>query len=111
MLDGTMRSQDMRSLIGPSFRDPKTFDITWVWFTANYDKIVEIVGNKAKRGLVSVGGGFCTPEGRATVEKFFSEPAHQAEGSDRNLANTLEYIDRCISYRAYIKPGVEQLLK
>lgn len=111
MLDGTMRSQDFWSLIGPTFRDPATFDVTWAWFTANYDQLVKRLGNKARRGLVSVGEGFCTPEGRKTVETFFSEPAHQAKGSDRNLANTLEHIDRCIAYRAYIQPGLEKNLK
>jgi alanyl aminopeptidase len=111
MFDGTMHSQDFWSLIGPTFRDPKTFDITWAWFTTNYEKLVAVVGDKAKMYLPSVGSGFCTEEGKQKVVTFFADPAHQADGLDRRLANNLEYIDQCIRYRAYVAPGLDALLK
>ncbi len=111
MFDGTMHSQDFWSLIGPTFRDPATFEVTWNWFTTNYDKLVSILGNKARMYLPSVGSGFCTEEGKQKVAKFFADPAHQADGLDRRLANNLEYIDQCIRYRAYVAPGLDALLE
>lgn len=111
MLDGTMRSQDFWSLVGPAMRDETTFAIVWNWFTQNYDAIVEILGNKAKRGLPGIGGGFCSAEGKAEVEAFFADPNRRADGIERNLSNTLEGIDQCIRYRAYVAPGLDNLLK
>ncbi len=111
LLDGTLRSQDMWSIIGPSFERDETFATTWAWFTANYDKIVELIGKKSAGGLPWVGTGFCTPEGKKIAEDFFSKPEHQAPGSERNLKNALEVIDLCIAQKQYLSPSLAEYLK
>ncbi len=107
----SIRSQDMWSLIGPSFERDETFAITWAWFKENFEQIVEKIGNKSVPRLPSVGSGFCTPEGRKEVADFFAEPGRQKPGQDQNLANTLEGIDQCMRRRAYLAGGLDSILK
>jgi alanyl aminopeptidase len=110
-LDGTVRSQDFYSLIWPSRGDPAARRVSWEWFEKNYERIVRMLGSKRVPGLPRVGSGFCEPEGRRRVEAFFSDPAHVQEGTARNLANTLEKIDRCIRHRAYLRDALVRYLR
>jgi alanyl aminopeptidase len=110
-LDGTLRAQDLWTLIGPTFETDATFAVTWDWFTANYDAIVEKIGHKRIPGLPGVGSGFCSEDGKKKVEEFFADPKRRRPGTERNLANTLESIDQCIRRRAYYAKGLDTLLK
>ena len=106
-----VRSQDLGTLAGPSFATPQTHAVTWQWFTENYDKIVEAIGEKRAPRLPWVGGGFCDAEGRAKVKAFFEDPARHRPGLQRNLANTLEGIDQCIRRREYLRQGLDDFLE
>jgi alanyl aminopeptidase len=109
-LDGTLRAQDMWTLIGPSFGTDETFAVTWKWFTENFDAIVEKIGHKAVPRLPGVGSGFCSEEGKKKVEEFFADENRRKPGTERNLANTLESIDQCMRRRAYYAEGLDTLL-
>lgn len=106
-----IRSQDMWTLMGPSFATDETFAVTWGWFTENFDAIVEKIGSKSIPGLPGVGSGFCSEEGRNTVAEFFAEPKRQKPWQELNLANTLESIDQCVRRRAYLRGGLDSFLK
>jgi alanyl aminopeptidase len=109
-LDGSVRAQDMWSLIGPSFDDDATFAVTWDWFTKNYPKIVEILGEKSAIRLPNVGSGFCSEEGKKQVQDFFAS-VPQMDGQQRNLANTIEGIEQCTRRKTYIHSAFETFLK
>ena len=109
-LDGTLRAQDMWTLIGPSFLRDETHSVTWDWFTANYDVIATKVGNKSIGDLPGIGTGFCSAEGREKVAAFFADPKHRTEGTERNLAVALESIDQCVRRRQYIATGLATFL-
>ncbi len=110
-LDGTLRSQDFYSLIGPMFQ-PDTFPALWDWITKNYDPIVAILGPKSATRMPRVGGGFCDEAGKAKVAEFFSKESGRLKpGAERTLTNTLGNIDQCISERAYLKDAVMKFSK
>lgn len=110
-LDGTLRAQDMWTVIGPSYGQPETFEVTWAWFTENFDAIVAKLGDESLPRMPGVGSGFCSPEGRKKVESFFAEPGRTAPGSERNLSQTLERIEQCIRRKQYYGVGMEAFLK
>lgn len=111
LLDGTIRSQDYWSVFGPMTDDDTTREVAWTWFTENYDKIVEKLGEKSAPRLPWVAASFCSEEGKKKAEEFFAPDERRPLGADRNLANALEYVDRCIQKRNYLKPAVNEWLQ
>ena len=108
-LDDRIRSNEMWRILGPATDDEEIFaNVTWPWFTKNYDAIVEKIGDKSAPRLPYIGGGFCSEEGKKTVEAFFAD--RMLPGMERNLANTLEGIDRCMISTAAMEPAVKKLL-
>ncbi len=96
-----IRSNEMWYLIGPGLGSPElTERVVWPWFAANYDALVSKLGVAfAAPSLPYIGAGFCDAEGKAKVEAFFAEEGRMKEGMARNLSQSLESIDRCISTR------------
>jgi hypothetical protein len=45
------------------------------------------------------GSQFCSVESRQSLVEFFDDDTHRTDGTERNLALTLESIDRCIRLR------------
>lgn len=108
-LDDRIRSNEMWSIFGPATSNEETFaTVTWPWFTKNYDAIVAKIGEKSAPRLPYLGGGFCSEEGKKKVEAFFAD--RMQPGMERNLANTLEGIDRCILSTSRMEPAVKKLL-
>ena len=111
-MDERIRSSEFGSIFYPSFYEAALYEeVTWPWFTRNYEAIVAKLGEKSAPRLPGAGGGFCSAQGREKVQLFFASMGKLPEGSDRNLANTLEGIDRCAIEVAYITPSVVSILK
>ncbi len=96
LLDGTLKAQDMWSVISPTFGKPQTHAIMWTWMTEHYDKLIEVRGAQSATGMPWLASGFCDAEGRATAEAFFAPEARRPAGTDRNLSLVLENVDLCI---------------
>lgn len=109
-LDGTLRAQDFYGVTMPLATRPETGPTTWGWATSRYDEIVKLMGEKTAPRLPWLAAGFCTESERAEVAAYFAKPEHQAQGSDRNIALTLEAIDRCIRVRARTMQGLKEAL-
>ncbi len=110
-LTDTLRSNEMWSVLGPSFSDEELFTtVTWPWFTAHYEDIVDKIGQKSAPRLPYVGTGFCTEEGHQKVQAFFEGLDDPQTGMERNLSMALERIDRSVTDTAYITPAVVEIL-
>jgi alanyl aminopeptidase len=96
VLDGTLRAQDWRTLLGGLRDEPAVRDAVWSWFTGNYDALVARLGAEAAPRLPSIGAGFCNAGDRARVAAFFADPRRAPDGTARNLGLALESIDRCV---------------
>lgn len=102
LLDGTLQAQDFATVARGAGR-PTTRAAAWQWLKKHYDAVLKVAGRTAAPRLPFVAGAFCDPAERADVQAFFSDPARAPEGTDRNLAQVLERIDRCIRLRAAVK--------
>lgn len=109
--DDRIRSNEFWRLVGPSVSKPGLFEqVTWPWFTANYDKIVGKLGEQSAPNLPYIAGGFCSKDKRAEVKAFFEAPGRAKPGMERNLANVLESIAWCESSRAYRSEAAKKIL-
>jgi alanyl aminopeptidase len=94
LLDGTLRAQDFWSVVGPPMREEALHAVVWDWATANYDKLLKLLGDKSARSMPNLAGGFCSAEGRKKAQDFFNS-VEKTPGMDRNLALTLERVEQC----------------
>ena len=111
VLDPSLRSQDLRTLLGGMGGTESTRRAAWDFVKARYEALVARIGEKAAPGLPWYGSGFCTAEERLEVATFFSEARRMPQGSQRNLELTLQAIDRCKAARQRHAGGLEQWLE
>ena len=77
-----------------------TQDVAWDWLQQNFDKFVERNGGIfATRGIVAVGGSFCSADKKAEYEKMILDHKDQLPGYERTFAQSLEAIDLCMAIR------------
>jgi alanyl aminopeptidase len=110
LLDGTLRSQDFWAIVGPPMRNEELHALVWTWGTSRYDELVKFLGPKSAPGLPNLSSGFCSAEGRAKTEQFFSDPKRAPEGTQRNLALALERIDYCVRMQTTHAPTLKTFL-
>ncbi len=110
ILDGSLRSQDFRSLARRTGRTPEGASAAWAWLEQHYDALVAKLGEKSAPRLPMAGSSLCTPEDRARVEAFFTAEGRSPSGTARNLGLALEEIDRCITLQARLGPGLKAWL-
>lgn len=111
LLDGTLRAQDFWSIMGPSFRSDATHAVMWEWMTNHYDALLKVLGDKRAPSLPWTATGFCSAEGRQATADFFSDSARRPPGTDRNLSQALERIERCARLREAVRPEAEAFFK
>jgi cytosol alanyl aminopeptidase len=104
VLDGQLRGQDFRSLVG-SMRERARL-VTLAWLEEHYTELLAVIGDKAAPRLPDIGQGLCTAEGRARLEGYFGSLPNPPSGLDRNLSLVLEGVERCVSRRAYLYPAM-----
>lgn len=109
-LEGTIRTQDLWAIMGPSFSDDTTFANTWNWFTSNYSAIVEKAGQQAASNLPRVASGFCSADGAEKARAFFAGRP-KVEGQERILDQTVEAIQHCERQKKYLENGLPGYLK
>lgn len=108
LLDGTLRGQDYWSVIGGSFGDDERHAVLWEWVTTNYDRIIDNLGDKRAHSIPWAATGFCSEEGVAKTKEFFANPERTPPGTERNLAQAIESIERCSRMKTTMAPGVEK---
>ena len=73
-------------------------DAVWKWSQANYDAMLEKVGEESKSQLVASFSTFCTNDKADEVEAFFRTRVDSHNDSGSTLENTLETIRLCASF-------------
>ncbi|MEQ1753994.1 MAG: M1 family aminopeptidase [Micropepsaceae bacterium] len=99
VLSGQLRVRETFTYLREAFADSEMRAPTWIWFRHNYKRIAEIAGNSAQSRLLDLPAQLCTTGADIEVEKFFSPIAKVVVGAPRKLANTLETIRNCQSWR------------
>jgi cytosol alanyl aminopeptidase len=106
VLDGQLRGQDFRTLVG-SMR-PRARLAALTWLSAHYQELLERIGEKAAPRLPDLGHGLCTAEARSHLEHTFVSLPNPPSGMDRNLKLVLEEVERCMQRKEYLTPALRQ---
>jgi alanyl aminopeptidase len=104
VLDGQLRGQDFRTLVGAM--RPRARLQGLAWLETNYQALLERIGDKAAPRLPDIGHGLCTEESHARLERYFAPLAKRVSGLDRNLNLVLEGVEQCMIRRAYVYPAL-----
>ncbi len=101
LLDGTLRSQDLRTVRARTSGRREVASAVWDWLTTHFDAVVDKLGAKAAPSLPGFASSFCEEGDAERVAEFFAyRRAALPSGIDRPLAQTLEGIRACIVARA-----------
>ena len=101
LLDGTLRSQDYRTLLGGV--EDESRHVAWEWLQLRYDELLRMLGPMSAPRVPNLTAGFCSEERAAEVEAFFEAAAQAPVGTERNVNLALESIARCVRLRAAIR--------
>jgi len=96
MLDGTLRAGDWRTL-ARALRRP-ALPAAWGFVREHHAALVKRLGPVAAAHLPAVARGFCSERERDAVEAFFRRQP-PLPGRERNVALTLEDVERCAEAR------------
>jgi alanyl aminopeptidase len=80
--------------------DYRTRPLAFAFVKEHFDEMVARLPKDSGANLAYVASGFCDPKIRTESEAFFTGRSTQYTGGPRNLAQSLEYIDLCVAYRA-----------
>ena len=94
-----LRAQDFFGLMRGATRRELTQAAMWAWIDRHYDAIAEKIGDEAAAHLPMLTAGFADSAGRAAAEAFFDAPARRKPGTERNLCQALEDVERRIRLR------------
>jgi alanyl aminopeptidase len=107
-LDPRLRINEIGHLLGPQFRNPRTRDLAWAWFTEHFDELTARNGAARGGGMPWYAASFCSDEAAAEVQQFFEPRVAELTGGPRNLAGAVEAISLCAKKAAAHRPDVEQ---
>ncbi len=111
LLDGTLRSQDYRTLVRGLSDDHPVVHASFSWLKDNFDRIVALLGVKSAPYLPFIADGYCTSADSEAVQRFFdSKRDIIPSGLERNLALTRERIALCSRLRQAHGPAMKSWL-
>jgi alanyl aminopeptidase len=99
-LSGALRAREILFWLREEFTDPSTRAGTWTWFRKSYPALVERIGKAAETRLYDLPSQLCEATSGEEVEAFFKPMLKTVEGAPRKVANALETIRNCVSWRA-----------
>jgi alanyl aminopeptidase len=107
-LDPRLRVNEIGQLLGAQFRNPRTGERAWTWFTEHFDALTARSGAAQGGGMPWYAASFCSEEAAAEVQQFFEPRVAELTGGPRNLAGAVEAISLCAKKANIDGPGVER---
>jgi aminopeptidase N/puromycin-sensitive aminopeptidase len=105
---GKVRNQDAIIQFAIALQSDENREQAWKYIQNNWEKVQAQFTTEMGAVLVGATGNFCSVEGRASVEQFFS--THKVASSDKALKHAIELIDGCIELRTLQEPNLKQWL-
>ena len=109
-LTPNVRVMDRFQLIGGMFMTEAGRDKVYGWMTKNYDKLASGLPVEFQAYFPFFVSG-CEQQRLDAAKKFFAEPAHKVDGTDRNLEKTASQIGDCLNLREREGAAVAAYLK
>ena len=106
-LDPRLRMNEISTVLGPQFHNPRTRDRAWQWLTDHFDALSTRLGASQVGYTPWFATSFCTDEAATEVEHFFAPKVAGLPGGPRNLASTIEEISLCAEKAKVYRPAVE----
>jgi alanyl aminopeptidase len=109
-LTDKVRVMDRFQLIGPMFGTEAGRDKVFAWMTKNYTQLASGLPVEFQAYFPFFVGG-CEQQRLDAAKKFFSDPAHKVDGTERNLEKTAAQIGDCLNLREREGAAVAAYLK
>jgi hypothetical protein len=98
-VSNVLRLRERRSYMRALFVDPERREESGTWLRTSFKAIAEPIPPESRGRLLGYSEKLCSKEQRDAVDRFFRPMVPDLPGADRVLANALESIDRCVSWR------------
>lgn len=98
VLTGPIRPNELYLVPGQVAADPANQDLVFDWFLANYDAYAKRIPPIFLANMPFIAGG-CSLERVERARAFFSDPAHQVEGTLASLEKVADQVRECASLR------------
>jgi cytosol alanyl aminopeptidase len=109
-LTDKVRVMDRFQLIGGMFGSASGRDKVYAWMTKNYDALASGLPVEFQAYFPFFVGG-CEQQRLDAAKKFFGEPAHEVDGTERNLEKVSSQITDCLNLRDREGKAVATYLK
>ncbi len=109
-LTDACRSNELVAIQRNLVRDETGREALFEWIVGNYDDLKGRVSSATLSFLPFVLGG-CSTDRLSRGEAFFADPAHQVDGTDRQLARVAAAVHACAALREREGAGVAAWLK
>jgi hypothetical protein len=109
-LDGPLRPNELFAIPGEIADHNDGADRAFQWITENYDQVAGRMPPLFRPFLTNFGGG-CDRARLQRAKAFFSEPAHQVDGTDRQLGKVETAVNDCVRLREREGAKVEAFLR
>ena len=109
-LSGTVRPTELFTIPGSIARTEEGGDRAFNWLVDSWDDLAPRLPKMVLSFMPLFAGG-CSEERLATADEFFSDEAHQVDGTLNNLAKVTEQVTDCARLREREGPSVLRFLK
>jgi alanyl aminopeptidase len=97
-LAGPLRPNEIFAIPSGVMRQPNNRDSMFEWFMAHYDDFAKRLPPMFMGFMPFVASG-CSAERLAAAQEFFAQPAHQAPGTEEQLAKVADQVNDCVGLR------------
>ncbi len=100
LLEPAVRVNEMRIVVALiRSQSDQAWDRTFDWLRANYAAVTKKMPEEFQASLPAYGGG-CSEPRIQIARDFFAQPAHQVQGTPKELEQTVEEVEDCVGLRA-----------
>ena len=103
-------ARDTIRIVWSATRLPSTLPLAYAFVTKNFDALVARLPRDWGAGFPNVGAALCDDSRRGEVEAFFKERSTKFVGGPRVLAQSLESLHLCSTFRQAQEPKVTAFL-
>jgi aminopeptidase N/puromycin-sensitive aminopeptidase len=107
-LTDKVRKQDAASQFATALKSSETRDRAWRYIKEHWDAVHALLTPELGGSLVGSTAGFCSPQAREDVQRFFAE--HRVQSADRAIKRSVERINGCIEFRNLQEANLNQWL-
>lgn len=96
---GALRVRETRSYLRDLFADAERRAGAWAWLRRDFKRLTEPVPPDSHARFIALTATLCTDQAHAEIEWYFKPMVDKIVGAPRIFANTIESVDRCVTWR------------